>query len=54
MKSAISKKRTTNLLILLLLCAIWFAIGWLVCTWRLGTEVKLVEQVRRQLAGRHH
>jgi carboxyl-terminal processing protease len=39
--------------VLLLLCAIWFAIGWLVCTWRQGTEVQLVEQVRQVLLNEH-
>ncbi|MGD2205376.1 MAG: S41 family peptidase [Anaerolineae bacterium] len=49
----ITRKRVTNLLALLLLCATWFAIGWIVRGWRLGPEIGLVEQVRYHLLNEH-
>jgi carboxyl-terminal processing protease len=45
----ITKKHVTNFVTLLLLCATWFAIGWIVRSQRLGPEIGLVEQVRQQL-----
>jgi carboxyl-terminal processing protease len=44
-----TRKQVTNFSTLLLLCAIWFAIGWIVRGLRLGPEIGLVEQVRQQL-----
>lgn len=44
-----TRKQVTNFSTLLLLCAIWFAIGWIVRGLRLGPEIGLVEQARQQL-----
>jgi carboxyl-terminal processing protease len=49
MKIQFTRKQVTNFLALLVLCATWFAIGWVVRSQRLGPEITLVEQVRQRL-----
>jgi carboxyl-terminal processing protease len=49
MKAQINKKNVTNLLALLLICLVWFVIGWTVRGVQSGPEINLVEQVRHLL-----
>jgi carboxyl-terminal processing protease len=45
----LTRQRVTNVIALLVLCATWFVIGWVVRSRRLGPDVVLIEQVRQHL-----
>jgi carboxyl-terminal processing protease len=49
MKSGTTSRQILNLAVLGVICATWFAIGWIVRGTRLGPEVQLVEQTRHRL-----
>jgi carboxyl-terminal processing protease len=49
MKIQVTRKQVSNAVFLLILCAAWFLIGWLVRDRLLGPEVVLVEQARQAL-----
>ncbi len=47
------RKKITNAVLLLLIAATWFLIGWTVRSWRLGPDVILVEQARQKLLSQY-
>lgn len=53
MKIQITRKQILNLVALVVICAAWFAIGWIVRGQLSNAEVALVEQVRYKLLQEH-
>ena len=60
MNIQITKKRATNFALLLVLCGVWFLIGWIVRgAWdasriaKVEAEIALIEQVRQRLLSEH-
>lgn len=49
MKIQVTRKQFANAGLLVILCATWLAIGWIVRGWAMGPDAALVEQARRQL-----
>jgi carboxyl-terminal processing protease len=49
MKIHITRKQVTNLAFPLILCVVWFLIGWIVRGWLLGADIVLIEQARQGL-----
>lgn len=49
MKIQITRKRAANFAQLLILCAVWFLIGWTLRGWLLEPDIVLIEQVRQRL-----
>ncbi len=49
MEIQITRKRAANFGVLLILCAVWFLIGWALRGWLLEPDVVLIEHVRQRL-----